>query len=206
MKKYAITIARGYGSGGKTLGMLLAKELGINFYDREILRLASDESGINEALFGKADEELKNTSLFRIAKKVYHGEIIPPESDDFTSNHNLFNYQAKVIKELAETESCIFVGRCADFILKDYENVIRLYFYAPLEDCVKRVQSLSSLSEKEAKKKIQKIDKNRAEYYAYYTGQVWNDARNYDFCLNTSSMSYPKLVEIVKGYLDAFLK
>lgn len=206
MGKYAITIARGYGSGGKTLGTLLAKELGINFYDREILRLASDESGINEALFGKADEELKNTSLFRIAKRVNNGEIIPPDSEDFTSNDNLFNYQAKVIKELAETESCVIVGRCADFILKDYENVIRLYFYAPLDDCVKRVQSLSALTEKEAIKKIQKIDKNRADYYSYYTGKEWNDARNYDFCLNTSSMEYEKLIQIVKGYLDAFLR
>lgn len=206
MEKYVITIARGYGSGGKTLGTLLAKELGINFYDREILRLASDESGINEALFGKVDERLKSTSLFRIAKKAYNGEIISPESDEFTSNDNLFNYQAKVIKGLAENESCIIIGRCADNVLKEYDHVIRLYFYAPLEDCVKRVQSLSSLSEREAVKKIQKTDKNRAEYYAYYTGKEWNDARNYDFCLNTASMSYEKLTEMVRGYLDCFSK
>ena len=96
---------------------MLAKELGINCYDREILRLASDDSGINEALFAQADEKLKSTRLFKIAKNVYRGEIIAPDSDDFVSNDNLFNYQAKVLKELAEKESFVVVGRCADYML-----------------------------------------------------------------------------------------
>lgn len=206
MDKLVITIARSYGSGGRTMGKMLAKELGIKYYDREILRLASDESGINEALFGKADEKLANSVLFKIAKKAYQGEIIPPDSDDFASNDNLFNYQAKVIKELAEEESCIIIGRCADYILKDNPNVIRLYCYAPLEDCIEREKSLSSLSEKEIIKKIHKIDKNRAEYYKYYTGSEWNDARNYDLCLNTSSMSYEQLIAVVKSYIEIYKK
>lgn len=103
MKKTVITIARSYGSGGRTLGKLLAEELGINCYDREILRMASDDSGINEALFGQTDEKLKKSPLFRIARKnPYKGGVIPPESADFVSDDNLFNYQAKVIRELAE--------------------------------------------------------------------------------------------------------
>ena len=102
MEKVIVTIARQYGSGGKTIGTMLAEDLGIKAYSREILRLASEESGINEALFNKADERLKSTSLFGIMKREYKGELIPPESDDFTSNRNLFNYQAKVIKALAE--------------------------------------------------------------------------------------------------------
>ena len=98
MKKTVITIARSYGSGGRTLGKLLAEELGINCYDREILRMASDDSGINEALFGQTDEKLKKSPLFRIARKnPYKGGVIPPESADFVSDDNLFNYQAKVI-------------------------------------------------------------------------------------------------------------
>ena len=91
MEKVIVTIARQYGSGGKTIGTMLAEDLGIKAYSREILRLASEESGINEALFNKADERLKSTSLFGIMKREYKGELIPPESDDFTSNRNLFN-------------------------------------------------------------------------------------------------------------------
>ena len=100
-KNIVITIARQYGSGGKTIGEMLSKELNIPYYDKDLMKLASDDSGINEALFNKADETIKNTSLFKAAKKVYQGELIPPESDDFTSNENLFNYQAKIMKELA---------------------------------------------------------------------------------------------------------
>ena len=103
MEHTVITIARGYGSGGRTLGKLLAEELGVNCYDRELLRMASEESGINEALFGEVDEKVKNTPLFGISKKIYKGEIFPPESDEFVSGDNLFNYQAKCIKELAKT-------------------------------------------------------------------------------------------------------
>lgn len=206
MDKLVITIARSYGSGGRTMGKLLAQELGIKYYDREILRLASDESGIDEALFGKADEKLKSTSLFKIARKAYQGELIPPESDDFTSNDNLFNYQAKVIRDLAEEESCVIIGRCADYILRDHPNVIRLYCYAPLLDCIKREQAQSSLSEVEIIKKINRIDKYRSEYYKYYTGADWRDVRNYDFCLNTASMTYEQLIDAVKSYIQIYKK
>lgn len=201
MDKYVITIARGYGSGGKTIGKMLANELGISFYDRELLRLASDESGINEQLFAKADEQLKSSLLYRVAKKVYKGELIPPDSDDFVSNDNLFNYQAKIIKELAASESCVIVGRCADYILKDCENVVKIFVHAPLGACIETVRELSSLSQKEAEKKILSIDKHRAEYYKYYTGREWDNAENYDLCLNSSELGFEKCVELVKAYL-----
>lgn len=205
MEKTVITIARSYGSGGRTLGKLLAKKLGVNCYDREILRMASDASGINEALFGKADEHLNKSPLFGIVKKnPYKGGVIPPESSDFVSDDNLFNYQAKIIRELAEQESCIIIGRCADYVLKDNPDVIRLYLYAPLQDCVKRVMDQNGLTETEAKKRIGQIDKYRAEYYRYYTGRVWNDARNYNFCLDTTSMSYDKLIRAVESLIGIY--
>ena len=197
-----ITIARSYGSGGKTLGKKLAEELGINCYDREIIRMASDESGINEALFGEADEKLKKMPLFGIAKKAYRGEVLPPDSDDFASNDNLFNYQAKIIREVAKEESCVIIGRCADYILKDHEDVKRLFFYAPRRDCIARVKAQNGGTEKDIEKKIDRIDKYRSDYYKYYTGRDWNDVRNYDFCLDTTSMSYEKLIEVVKAYLQ----
>ena len=202
MENTVITIARGYGSGGRQLGLRLAKRLGIPCYDRELIRMASEESGINEALFGENDEKLKLSPLRRIVKKHYSGQILPPEDANFSSDDNIFNYQAKIIRELAETESCIIIGRCADFILKDMEDVIKLYFYAPFDDCIKRVIETYGGSEAEAKKKIKEHDRYRSQYYKYYTGRDWNDARNYDFCLNTSSMSYEKLIDIVTGYID----
>ena len=176
MEHTVITIARGYGSGGRTLGKLLAEELGVNCYDRELLRMASEESGINEALFGEVDEKVKNMPLFGISKKIYKGEIFPPESDEFVSDDNLFNYQAKCIKELAKTESCVIIGRCADYILKDEAHVIKLFFYAPKEDCIARVKSQNGGTEKEIIKKIEKTDKYRSDYYKYHTGRNWNDA------------------------------
>lgn len=201
MDKIVITIARSYGSGGKTLGELLAKDLGIPCYDRELIRMASDESGINEALFGKADEKKKGRSLFK-STKPYSGKVLPPESSAFVSDDNLFNLQAKIIRDLAEKESCILIGRCADFILKDRKDVLRLYFYATEEDCLIRLRKLSGEPDKELLKKIHSIDKHRADYYKYYTGNDWNDSRNYDFCLNTGSMSYEKLIDVVKAYIE----
>lgn len=201
-EQYVITIARGYGSGGRTMGMLLAKELGINFYDRELLRLASDESGINEAIFEKADEKLKNSILYKIARKEYRGEKIPPDSEDFISNDNLFNFQAKVIKGIAEQGSCVIVGRCADYILKDRKNVVKIFVHASLEDCVARLGDMFSLSESELVKKIINTDKRRAEYYKYFTGREWNNAQNYDLCLNTHQLGYDKCIDLVKAYLE----
>ena len=204
--KTVITIARSYGSGGKTLGKLLADKMGINCYDREIIRMASDSSGINEELFGRVDEKLKKSPLFGIVRSnPYKGNgVIPPESSNFVSDDNLFNYQAQVIKELAEKESCVIIGRCADYVLKDNPNVIRLYLYAPLEDCIKRVMAQNSITEKETIKKIETIDKYRSDYYKYYTGKEWNDARNYDFCLNTTSMSYEKLIQVVENIISMY--
>ncbi|HHT88442.1 MAG TPA: cytidylate kinase-like family protein [Clostridiales bacterium] len=202
MNKYVITIARGYGSGGRTIGKMLAEELGINFYDRELLRLASDDSGINEELFAKADEKLKKSLLFKIARKAYKGELIPPDRDDFVSNDNLFNYQAKIIKELAEQESCVIVGRAADYILKDYDNVVKVFVHAPLEACINTLTEMTGSPRKDIIKQIETIDKRRAEYYKYYTGRNWEDAKNYDLCLNSSQLGFKKCVEIVKAYLD----
>ena len=176
-----ITMARQYGSGGKTIGAMLAKELGINCYSREILRMASEESGINERLFGMSDEKMKGVGWFKILNRPYDGELLPPEDKDFVSEENIFNYQAKIIKDLAGKESCVIIGRCADYVLKDDPNVLRLFFFAPKEDCIVRVMEHDGITGRDAENKIEKIDKHRADYYKYYTGKDWYDARNYDF-------------------------
>ena len=202
MENRVITIARSYGSGGRKMGKLLAKELGFEYYDREILRIASDESGISEELFDQVDE-IKKMPLFRIARDVYTGEVIPPDSDDFISNENLFRYQAKIIRELAATRNCVIVGRCANFILRGRENVLNVFVTAPVVDCVRRVMETDGLNLEEAEKKIKEVDKRRADYFKYFTGREWHDAALYDLCLNTGHMSEQKCVDIVRSYMDA---
>ena len=202
MENRVITIARSYGSGGRKMGRLLAKELGYEYYDREILRIASDESGISEELFRQADEK-QRIPFFRIAREVYTGEVIPPDSDDFISNENLFRYQAKIIRELAATRNCVIVGRCANFILRGRDNVLNVFVTAPVVDCVRRVMETDGLNLEEAEKKIKKIDKRRADYFKYFTGRQWQDAALYDLCLNTGHMSEQKCVDIVRAYMDA---
>lgn len=199
--KIVITIARGYGSGGRTIGKALSKELNIPFYDREILYKASEESGINVSLFQKNDEDV-NKGIFDPSTHKYNGELIPPEDSDFVSKENLFNYQAKIIKDIASKESCVIVGRCADFVLKDFDNVIKVFIWAPHDDCVKNIVDLYSVSEKEADKKIKKIDRHRSEYYHYYTCRDWDNARNYDICLNSSDLGFDGCVKAIKSYIE----
>ena len=205
MDHYVITIARGYGSGGKTIGKMLSEKLDIPFYDRELLRMASDDSGIHERLFGQADERVK-PGLRKPFGKVYKGELLPPESDDFVSDDNLFSYQAKIIKELADTCSCVIVGRCADFILQGRTNVVKLFVHAPFESCVKTVMDMYALPQKEAEKKIQDTDRHRSAYYKYYTGRNWDNAQNYDLCLNSAELGFDKCVEIVEAYMNIRFK
>ena len=206
MENYVITIARSYGSGGKTIGKMLSEELGINYYNRDLIRLASEDSGIHERLFGAADERIKLSMMLRRENSIYKGELIPPESSDFISNQNLFNYQAKVINNLADQESCVIIGRCADFILKERKNVIKLFVYAPHENCVKTVMDMFSVDEKEAERTIRSIDKHRSTYYKYYTGNDWENAKNYDLCLNSAELGFEKCVQIVKDYLKIRLE
>mgnify|MGYP004443702979 FL=1 len=202
MSRVIITIARQYGSGGKTLGNMLAEDLGINAYNREILRIASDESGISEQMFNQVDERLQSNSLFGIVKKAYKGELLPPEDEEFTSNQNLFNYQAKVIKELAERESCVIVGRCADYILKDNPHVVSVFIHADKDFCIQKAMERGANNGKEVEKYIQRVDKYRADYYHYYTGQIWSDARNYDLCLDSGRLGWEGCVEAIKSYIQ----
>lgn len=203
MGNLVITIARHYGSGGRTVGMMLAKELGISCYDKEIIRMASDESGINEELFIKADEKLKK-SIFRRPAQIYKGQLHSPESDEFVSNDNLFNYQAKIMKQIAEKESCIFIGRGSDFVLKDHPNVTRIFVYADEAFCLERSKEHLGMfdNDREVKRFMEKTNKFRGDYYKYYTGKDWNDSRNYDLCLNSGVLGFDKTVEEIKAYLN----
>ncbi|MCR5388033.1 MAG: cytidylate kinase-like family protein [Lachnospiraceae bacterium] len=195
-----ITIARSYGSGGRTLGKLLGKELGLPVYDREIIGMASEESGINEALFGKQDEVLNEKAWTSFLKRVFGGT---GSAADVTSEEKLFEYQSNVIKKLAEKESCIIIGRCADYVLRNYPHVIKLYFYASKNECIERVRRQNGGTDKDIRDMIETTDKLRAAYYKHHTGRNWNDVANYDACFNTGIMEYDQLVDVVKAYIEA---
>ena len=206
MDHKVITIARSYGSGGRTLGKLLSERLNMKYYDYDLIRMASEESGIHESLFGRLDEKVKGRTagIFGKSENVYNGEVLPPSSDKYTSADNIFNIQAEIIRKVADEGPCIIIGRCADFILKDRPNVIRLYFYASRQNCIDRVRRQNGGTDKDIINMIQKTDKYRAEYYRYHTGRDWQDLSNYDFCLNTSSLSYEKLAEVVEAYINIY--
>ena len=204
-KKFVITIARQYGSGGKTIGEMLSKELGVEYYNKDLILKASEESGINVSLFANADE--KSKGLFnKLKKKNYGGEVLNPSDSNFTSEENLFNYQAKIIRELAEKESCIIIGRAADYILKDRDDVLSVFVHAPHDFLMEQAAKKHSMSEKELEKYIAKIDKERAEYYKLHTGREWTDARNYDLCLNSSKLGFERCVEEIISYMNVRFK
>ncbi len=201
-KKVVVTIGRQYGSGGKTIAAMLAKKMGVNCYSREILRMASEESGINEKLFGMSDENLRHAGWFKTLKRPYEGQLLPPEDKGFTKDDNLFNYQAKIIKDLAEKESCVIVGRAADYILRDNPNMVSVFVYASEEFNLARSMERHSMSETEMKRYIAKTNKTRADFYRYYTGQEWADMQNYDLCVNSGKLGFEKTVEEILAYIQ----
>lgn len=202
MKKYVITIARGFGSGGKEIGMNLAAELGIPCYEKQILDMASDYSGINKRLFMEVDEKLRGSYITNLIKKVPGCNVIQPNEKGFISDVNLYNIQAEIIRELAKTESCIIIGKCADYVLRDKENVISIYIEAPRKQCVASIMNKMQVSEEEANELIRKTDKYRADYYKYYTGGgSWTNPINYDMTLNSARIGRDRCVEVIKEYL-----
>ncbi|MFT3983244.1 MAG: cytidylate kinase-like family protein [Lachnospiraceae bacterium] len=202
MERFVIAITRTCGSGGTTISKLLADHYGIDMYDRNLLRLASEDSGISEELFARVEESSRNKLLYKVSKKVYNGELISPESNDFVSDQNLFNYQAKVLKELAERESYVCVGRACDYVLKGYPNILRVFICATDLVCVNREMERQGISRKEAEKYISKNNKYRKEYYQYHTGRIWESPSNYDLCINTDDLTYEQSADIIKEIIS----
>lgn len=203
MENYVITIARGFGSGGKEIGSKLADRLGIHCYESQILKMASEYSGISEALFNEADEKIKGKSkVLGMLKKVPFTSIAEPCTKEFTSDINLFNIQSEIIRQLAQTESCVIIGKCADYVLRDYPNVISIYIEAPRAECVESIINKMGVTEPEAHKLIEKTDKYRADYYNFYTqGGYWTNPVNYDMTLNSARVGRDKCVEVILRYL-----
>ena len=203
MDAYVITIARQYGSGGRSIGEDLAKKLGISYYDKNIIRMASDESGILEELFGSVDEYSDVKAPLFEKKGIYTGELLPPENKNFTSGVNLFSYQAKVIKELAQRESCVIIGRCANLVLdpEHYPNVLRVYIHANWETRMQEASKKRGGSRKDIARFMRRDDKRKEELCRRYTGKDWRDPAYYDLYLDTGEMSREEVeAAIEKAY------
>ena len=202
-KHFVITIERQYGSGGRLTGKRLAEELGIHFYDEEILKMTSETSAIGEQYFRLADERAGNNLLYRIVTSM-KPELTEPDKagPNITSPDNLFRFQSSVIRGLAASETCIIVGRCGNYVLQDQmDNLVRIFVYADTVTRIRRVMDVDKVDEAEALRRMRRIDKERTEYHRYFTGREWMDMENYDLPINASRIDYDQMIQLIKDYL-----
>lgn len=207
MKNYVITIARGFGTGGKEIGSKLAKRLGIECYEHRILELASQLSGLDESCFEKVDERLRNYNILEMIKHIPNRFGSSPMLNKFVSDDLLYEYQSEIIRRLAETESCVIIGKCADYVLKEFNGVLSVYIEAPREFTVERIKRLRSISDDMAHQIIEKTDQYRADYYKHYTGgNYWTNPVNYDITLNSSTLGVEGCIDIIRHSLKTKFK
>lgn len=185
-----ITISREFGSGGRYVGKLLSKELGIKLYDEELIKIVSDESGFSASYIEKKEQNMTDTVFANFNSQYYN---------NMTNDDNLFIAETKAIKEVADKGPCIIIGRCADYILKDNENVFSVFLYNSEESKLNRAIKYYGMNEKNALKEIRKINKAREAHYKYYTGKEWRDFSNYDLAINVDKFGVEKTAEIIEG-------
>lgn len=191
---YAINIGRQIGSGGRTVAKLLADELGISVYDKKLLKSASDESGFSEEFFVKADEETSRRRLRSLfLTHLTEGGL----SRNYMSNESMFKLQSDAILKIHSQEDCIFIGRCASYILRDSDRTLNVFLTASQEDRVHRICEDGDRNERQAVSLIEDADRKRAAYFNYYTGKKWSDSTTYDLCLNTSVFGTDGCAEII---------
>ena len=201
-----ITITRQYGSGGHDIGKLVAQKLGVAFYDKELISLAAKESGISPEAFAKADEKMSNSLLYTLSTGLYNYGNGFSAMGDLPMNDKLYIYQHKIIKEKAEKEDFVVVGRCADYILREYENIVKVFIYADLDSRVKRAVDRHDIEPSRARQAVLKADRNRANYYSFYSGQKWGNPENYDLCINSTHLSEEQAAQVILDYLGIINK
>ena len=199
-KKIIINVGRQIGSGGRIVAKMLADDLKCGFYDRELLTIAAKESGFCEKFFEQNDEQKGFFhSLFHL-----HTPLVGDGSfyDNDFSQEGLFKFQSDTIRKLATEGSCVFVGRCADYVLRDFDNVVNVFITANMEDRISEICKRKECSEQEAQKIIENGEKGRSTYYNYYTGKKWGDSSSYDLCINTSLLG----LEATEAYIKEFVQ
>lgn len=198
-KKIIINVGRQLGSGGLIIAKILANEFGCKFYDRELLNLAAKESGFSEKFFEQNDEK---KGFF---KSLFHMHV-PYISDNCFYNNklsqeSLFQFQSDAIRKAAETHSCVFVGRCADYVLRDFNDMVSVFITADMDERIERVCKRHNCSKEEAKKIIENKEDSRSSYYNYYTGKKWGHSTSYDLCINSSLLGIEGTADFLKEFV-----
>lgn len=207
MTNMVYTIGREFGSGGRNIGKKLADKLGIKFYDKELLTKAASESGLCEDIFHLQDEKPTSSFLYSLVSDTYaftnynSGTFM-----DMPLSQKVFLAQFDTIKKIAREESCVIVGRCADYALAEVDNVVNTFIYADLDDRVQKKANELCLPANKAKDIIVKTDKQRANYYNFYTNKKWGDSRSYDLCLNSSRIGEDGCVDAIIDYTNIYKK
>jgi len=199
-----ITIGRQYGSAGRQIGRVLAEELGIKCYDKELLERAAKESGLCEELFENHDEKPTNSFLYSLVMDTYSFGYSSSGFSDMPMNHKIFLAQFDAIKKLAGEGPCVMVGRCADYALADWNDCFSIFVHADLDWRINRIASKHGKTPKEAKDMITKTDKSRASYYNYYTNKKWGAARSYNLCIDSSKLGIDYAIEAIIESIKIF--
>ena len=206
MANKVYTIGREYGSNGRLVGEALAARLGIKCYDKELLKNAAKESGLCEEIFENHDEKPTKSFLYSLVMDSYSTGSYTSTFLDMPLNNKIFLAQFDAIKQIAENESCVIVGRCADYALAKHPEVINIFVHANMDDRIRNVAKRKNLSENKARDLVNKTDKQRSSYYNYYTSKKWGEAKSYDLCLNTSKLTIEQCVDVILSFRDAMDK
>lgn len=197
-----VTIARQCGSGGREVGEILAKNLNMVYHDKSLINLAAEKSGMNPEILKNADERATPSFLYSIAVGAIG--MVPFSHGmpyDTPINDRLFVLQSGIIEEEAQKYPCVFVGRCADFVLRNHPKLVRVFIYASPEKRIERIAKTNEVESGEAKSLMTKIDKKRANYYNYYTSQKWGRSENYDLMIDTTKIGTEGAAKIIEEYI-----
>ena len=199
MKHMIINVGRQVGAGGQEIGRMLAKDFEAQYYDRELLNLAAKESGFSEKFFKQNDEKKGFLrGLFNVqAPHIIGGSLY---GSNF-SQEGLFQFQSDAIRKAASEGSCVFLGRCADYILRDFENVVNVFITASMDFRVDVVSKVKQLDDEHARKLIEHVESRRAQYYNYYTGKRWGAAESYDLCIDASILGLEETEKLIADYI-----
>ena len=197
-----ITIGRQFGSAGREIGYKLAEDLDIKLYDKEMLNRAAKESGICQELFETHDEKPTNSFLYSLVMDTYSLGYSSGTFTDMPINHKIFLAQFDAINKIADEGPCILVGRCADYALEEYDNVLSVFIHADLDARIRRIARIYDLTDAKAKDMIIKADKKRASYYNYYTNKKWGDSSSYNMCLDSSVLGIDGTAEAIKKLIE----
>jgi cytidylate kinase len=196
-----ISLNRTYGSGGRELGALLGTQMGLHVYNKDIVEMAADKSGIRKEYFERVDEKPTDSFLYTLATNALSFASSVNPYDNTLSSEKLFNQQADVIREIADREDCIIIGRCAGHILRDMPRCVRVYMTAGMEYRIQRVMGYEKCDRQQAEKSIKAMDKRRENYFGYYTGKEWDACSTYDLSIDTSVLGLEGAAKLIIDYI-----